>query len=295
MRTPTLSKLSMTLVVGVMFCVQNHANAQPNWQRFRVVKEGFSVLLPKLPTVVSRGQYGTTPVRDARIYAAYHDGVGYFVIYFDNPKNEHQLEYFFDEQLAKNELRNTEIVTKTGTIEARFPGVQYSFKKYDYRKTFDYPGVARFYAAKNRTLALLAIGKGESDASVSEFLRSLELSDKPAGTDIGNGGSNSSDTKEDTDLPVVPVTEVSRKAMILIKPAPHYTEDARQKKLRGNVVLRAVLSVSGKLTNIQVVSGVPELAQSSIDAAGKMFFIPAVKDGRFVSTPVELQYNFNIY
>jgi hypothetical protein len=60
MRTPTFSKLSMTLVVGVMFCVQNHANAQQHWQKFRVVKEGFSVLLPELPTVVSRGQYGTT-------------------------------------------------------------------------------------------------------------------------------------------------------------------------------------------------------------------------------------------
>jgi TonB family protein len=91
------------------------------------------------------------------------------------------------------------------------------------------------------------------------------------------------------------VTEVSRKAMILIKPEPHYTEDARQKKLRGNVVLRAVLSASGKLTNIQVVSGVPELAQSSIESAGKMFFIPAMKDGRFVSTPIELQYNFSLF
>lgn len=295
MRTPTLSKLSMTLVVGVMFCVQNHADAQQNWQRFRVVKEGFSVLLPELPTVVSRGQYGTTPVKDARIYAAYQDGVGYFVIFFDNPKNEHPLEYFFDEQLTKNELRNAEIVTKTGTIEARFPGIQYTFKKYDYRKTFDYPGIVRFYAAKKRTLALLAIGKGESDASVSQFLRSFDLSDKPAGTDIGKGASNTSDAKVDADLPVAALSEVSRKAMILIKPEPRYTTDARQKQLRGDVVLRAVLSASGKLTNIQVVSGVPELAQSSIEAAGKMFFIPAVKDGRFVSTPVELQYRFNLY
>jgi TonB family protein len=217
------------------------------------------------------------------------------VIFFDNPKNEHPLEYFFDEQLAKNELRNTEIVTKAGTIEARFPGVQYSFKKYDYRKTFDYPGVVRFYAAENRTLALLAIGKGESDASVSEFLRSLELSDKPAGTDIGNGGSNTSDAKEDADLPAVPVSEVSRKAMILIKPEPHYTEDARQKKLRGSVVLRAVLSASGRVTNLEVVSGLPELAQSSIEAAGKMFFIPAMKDGHFMSTPIQLENSFNLY
>lgn len=286
----------MTLVVGVLFCVQNHADGQQDWQRFRVVEEGFSILLPALPAVVQRWQYHAgPPARDARMYAAYQNGVAYQVIFFDNPKPQNALEYFFDEQLAKNELRNTEIVTKTGTFDARFPGVQYSFKKYDYRRTFDYPGVVRFYAAKNRTLALLAIGKGESDASVSQFLGSLELSDRPAGTDIGNGGSNTSDAREDVDLPVVPVSEVSRKAMILIKPEPGYTTEARQKKLRGAVVLTAVLSGSGRVTNIQIISGLPELVQLSIEATSKMFFIPAMKDGRFVSTPLELQYNFDLY
>ena len=298
MWTTTISKLllSMTLVVAVIFSAQKPANGQQNWQRFRVVKEGFSVLFPELPVVVQRGQYHTgPPVRDARIYAAYRDGVGYFAIFFENPKNDNPLEYFFDRQLTENELRNTETVAKTDIANESFPGIQYSLKKYDYRKSFDLPGVARLYAAKNRTLALLAIGKDESDASVSQFLRSIDLSDKPSGIDIGKGASNTSDSKEDTDLTIAAVNEVSRKALILIKPEPRYTSDARQKRLHGNVVLKAVLSASGRLTNIEVVSGLPDLAQSSIEAAGKMFFIPAAKDGHFVSTPVELQYNFNIY
>ncbi len=89
--------------------------------------------------------------------------------------------------------------------------------------------------------------------------------------------------------------DVSRKVMILIKPEPTYTEDARRRELRGRVVLKAVLSAWGKVTNVQVVSGLPELAQSATEAAHKIYFIPAVKDGRFISTFVELQYNFNIF
>lgn len=260
------------------------------------MREGFSVLLPALPTVVQRWQYHTgPPLREGRIYAAYEDGVGYFVFFFDNPKPENPLEYFFDEQIMGHELRDTEIVTNNGTVDARFPGIQYSFKRYDYRKTFYYPGVARLYAAKNRTLALLAIGKDASDASVGQFLRSLELVDKPDGIDIGKGASNAVDAKDDPGSAVVAPRDVTRKAMILIKPEPRYTSDARQKKLTGPVVLRAVLSASGRVTNIEVVSGLPGLVESSIEAAGKMYFIPAVKDGHFVSTPVELQYSFNLY
>ena len=97
MWTSTLSKLllSMTIVLGVVFFAQESASGQQGWQRFRIVKEGFSVLFPELPVVVQRGQYNTgPPVRAARIYAVYRDGVGYFAIFFENPKNENPLEYF---------------------------------------------------------------------------------------------------------------------------------------------------------------------------------------------------------
>src|SRR3989442_7438543 len=83
--------------------------------------------------------------------------------------------------------------------------------------------------------------------------------------------------------------------MIIVKPEPHYTEAARRKKLQGSVTLRVVLSAAGKVTNIEVTSGLPDFAGSSIEAAGKIQFIPAMKDGRFVSTAVEPPYNYNIY
>ena len=147
---------------------------------------------------------------------------------------------------------------------------------------------------KDRAFALLAIGKDQGDAAVAQFLQSLEIGDKPGGTDVGAGATNASDVNEPADTIIAPNT-ASRRAMVIVKPEPHYTEAARRKLLRGTVTLRAVLSASGKVTNIEVTSGLPDFAGTSIEAAGKICFIPAIKDGRFVSTAVELQYNFNIY
>lgn len=58
------------------------------------------------------------------------------------------------------------------------------------------------------------------------------------------------------------------------------------------VVLRAVLGSNGKVTNIVVVSGVPGLTDGAINAARKIKFDPAIKDGRYVSMWVQLEYNF---
>lgn len=270
-------------------------NTAQNWERFKAPRDGFSILLPAAPTVISRGQYNVgPPTRAARIYAAFEDGVVYFVVSFDNPDHE-SLDYYLEKQLRMSELRGSEMAVRTETVNGSLKGAQYTFTRYDYRKTFSYPGVVQLFDMKNRVVALVATGKDEHDPSVRRFLESLDLSGKPAGKDIGQGAANSEGPQPAPDLPTVPATEVSRKVMILIKPEPHYTEEARRKQLRGKVILRAVLSASGKVVNIKAVSGLPELVASGIEAARKMYFIPAVKDGRFVSTSVELQYNFSLY
>jgi TonB family protein len=287
-----LSILFTTFISGSLAATRQTETDQ-NWERFRSIKERFSVLFPEWPAVVNRGQYRSAPVRGARNYAAYADGVVYFLISFDNPDHEKPLDYFLDTQLVVNELRNSDISAATETANGGLKGKQYSLKKSDFRKSFSYPGVLRLYETKNRVLAQVAIGKDETDPAVERFLQSLEISEKPDGQDIGSG-TTYADSAASGDSPVMP-SEVSRKVMILIKPEPQYTEEERQKKLRGGVVLKAVLSASGKVTNIQVVSGLPELAQSATEVARKIYFIPAVKDGRFISTFVELKYNFSIF
>lgn len=90
--------------------------------------------------------------------------------------------------------------------------------------------------------------------------------------------------------------EVNSKARVLSKPEPQYTEDARKNQITGTVVLRAVFTSGGQVTNIRSVSGLPYgLTERAIAAARQIKFTPAMKDGRPVSMYIQLEYNFNLY
>ena len=90
--------------------------------------------------------------------------------------------------------------------------------------------------------------------------------------------------------------EVSSKARILSRPEPQYTEEARKNQVSGTVVLRAVFSASGQVTNIRTVSGLPNgLTEKAMAAARQIRFAPATKDGHAVSQYIQIEYNFNLY
>lgn len=90
--------------------------------------------------------------------------------------------------------------------------------------------------------------------------------------------------------------EVTQRARILSKPAPAYTEEARRNAVSGTVMLRVVLSSSGHVANMRVVSGLPYgLTENALEAARRIDFVPAVKDGRYVSQQILVEYNFNLY
>lgn len=90
--------------------------------------------------------------------------------------------------------------------------------------------------------------------------------------------------------------DVNSKARVLSKPEPQYTEDARKNQITGTVVLRAVFTSGGQVTNIRAVSGLPYgLTERAIAAARNIKFVPATKDGRAVSMYIQLEYNFNLY
>ena len=90
--------------------------------------------------------------------------------------------------------------------------------------------------------------------------------------------------------------EVTQKARILSKPEPQYAEEARKNQVTGTVVLRAVFTSDGQVTDIKAVSGLPYgLTERAIAAARQIKFVPATKDGRPVSMYIQLEYNFNLY
>jgi TonB family protein len=90
--------------------------------------------------------------------------------------------------------------------------------------------------------------------------------------------------------------DVTSKARILEKPEPQYTEAARKNQITGTVVIKAIFSSAGQVTNIVAVSKLPDgLTEKAIAAARQIRFIPATKDGRPVSMYMQLEYNFNLY
>ncbi len=110
------------------------------------------------------------------------------------------------------------------------------------------------------------------------------------GGNIG-GGSKSSQTPR-----IFKPSEVTRKAMIVLKPSPEYTEEARQKEITGRVILQLVFSSTGGVVNIRTIGGLPHgLTENAIRAARVMYFIPAMKDGKRVPQYARVEYNFNIY
>lgn len=91
-------------------------------------------------------------------------------------------------------------------------------------------------------------------------------------------------------------TEVATKARIQSKPPPCTTEAARRAQLNGKVVLRAVLAADGTVKHAIAIAPLDYgITECAIEAAYKIIFAPAIKDGRPVSMFIQLEYNFNLY
>ncbi|MGD1079559.1 MAG: TonB family protein [Candidatus Sulfotelmatobacter sp.] len=93
----------------------------------------------------------------------------------------------------------------------------------------------------------------------------------------------------DADVPAPPTVQ-SRPAQaeakiipaeILSKPVPIYTDEARAKRIEGEVLLEVVLEATGKLRVLKVVRGLGHgLDDAAVHAAEQIRFKPALKDGQ---------------
>jgi TonB family protein len=89
--------------------------------------------------------------------------------------------------------------------------------------------------------------------------------------------------------------EGDRKARLIYRAEPEYTEDAREKMIQGTVVLTLTVDHDGVPQNIQVKQSLyPSLDQSAIAAARKMRFSPAMTDGQPVSQTISVEFGFTV-
>lgn len=267
------TKPQLLCAVLIVLATTVHAQtrmAPADWQRYTVKGEEFSVMLPHLPamtstkTSVARVQNGQ-PVarkRTERVLVASADGVTYTVYAYENPKPRQTLDEFIAEQNAKS---------TTGTAQS---------------------GMEKFLATEDHFYKFVAAGASSDQVKVTQFFASIVLSKKAEGIEVIDGPG----------LPLQPEIveqiysgrDVTTKVRLLSSPEPVYTDAARKHKLNGVVVLKAAFSSNGIVSNFEIIQGLPDgLSEAAIQAARKIKFVPATKDGKNVAMWMQLEYNFN--
>lgn len=272
------------IIVCLLFVTNANAQTPPSWKRYSVRDEQFSVALPALPAMHTSRLFfePTRKDRTQRLLGSYADGVVYTVLVLENPKHLESLEGF----IAQNGY-GLDLTTAKNVIRDGFAGKEFSDSTY----------VSQFFATENRLYRFHGISVAENDPRVRQFLSSISLN-KKEGLEVMDGpGEPFESVDQSSPSPKFPQEKVAdRKVRLGMKPEPSYTESARANQITGTVVLKVVFSSKGMVDNIQVISGLPEgLTERAIDAARKIKFIPAIKDGRYVSMWMQLEYNFNLY
>ncbi len=256
------------------------------WQRYTVKDEEFSVLLPTVPamTTLTRGMWLTEERRE-RTIGAYANGVVYAIDTFEYKSAAPPLEDFAATFGAPVERFKRELNV------GKFRGKEYTFQSDDVK------GVTQIYFSEKSIYVFRVTGSslGDIDAAIPKFLNSIKLEKNPEGVELVDGPGVQQAAQPKTEE-IIGGKLMTRKARVITKPEPRYTEQARQNEIQGTVVIRCVFSLDGTVTNLHVVSGLPDgLNERALGAARQIRFVPAVKDGRFVSMWIELQYNFNLY
>jgi TonB family protein len=276
------------------------------WERYTTVGEEFSVLMPELPGVIQRLECLDIDCHVKRIdntYAAYSNGVVYLVTSYQTPRGP-SLEEIISERMSPA------LIDSSDTVKSEVKLNKFKGKKYIYpAQAYGYDILTAFYLTDEHVYEITAVGGSRKDSAIQKFFKSFELGSKK-GKEIGNGARTGAESlaapaspKKETQSSqgnppanIFKPNEVTRKAIIITKPAPAYTEEARKNLLTGTVTLQMVFAASGRVTNIRTVSGLQHgLTEKAIEAARKIYFLPAVKDGKRVSQYIRVEYNFNIY
>ena len=280
------------LLVAVDALAQSEGMAPPpsTWLKYRVAGEEFSIALPTLPAMTTyiQTREGREP-RTQRYLGVYADGVVY-TIFCDDNEPQSAVKNSSKRLVAMQgwEPSTEQDVSRDGAIGKQF--------------TSSNPlgGVLQVLATKKHFYRIQAYGATAADPRVQHYFSSLTIGKNPDGIEVTDGpGTPFEPVDGSVQIPTDSVftsNQVDRKFVLLMKTEPMYTEEARQHRTTGPVILKTVFSANGSVVNIQVISGLPNgLTEQAIESIKRIKFIPAAKDGKLVSVWTQLEFNFNLY
>lgn len=236
-------------------------------------------------TTSSSFRYKVNKARWEITLGVYAEGLIYQVNVYENLERQ-SLSSFIAEATASSE---PDRATERQLVNHGVAGTQYL------DLTSEVPVADQFFATDSRLYRFRVGGVTADDPRVKRFFGSIMFGKDQNGIVVGDGPGIPFQPDSSEDHPFVG-KEVTRKARLAIKPEPAYTEDAKQAAITGTVVLKAIFTSAGNVSDIRVVSGLPYgLTENAIAAAKKIKFYPAVKDGKYVSMWFQLEYNFHLY
>jgi TonB family protein len=263
-----------------------NASEPAQWKRYTLKDEEFSVTLPTPPRLRTNEVFveRIKKRRVDRVLAATADGVLYSICARENPKPRQSLADFVAEQTIdyKPALLVQRAIELNGVA-----GIE--LKSLDAKR----PTIEQFFATNDHLYRFMAFGVSGDHAGAKQFFASIALGKNPAGTDVSAlPGPAQTDAGEE----IYSNKEVDVKARITKFFPPEYSEDARRHQVTGVVILKVVFSSTGEVTNVQVISGLPYgLSDKAIEAAKKTKFVPAMKNGKFVASWMQMEMNFSLY
>lgn len=87
-----------------------------------------------------------------------------------------------------------------------------------------------------------------------------------------------------------------RKAVILSKTEPGYTQEARKRGITGGIAMRVELLPDGTVGEVKLMNNLGAgLDENAVAAARKTVFLPAVKDRKFARHEVLIEMHFSLY
>ena len=85
-----------------------------------------------------------------------------------------------------------------------------------------------------------------------------------------------------------------KEAQLVSKTAPNYPAMAKQSQIEGEVTVNAVIDITGKLTNMKVVSGSPLLQQAALDSLRTWKYEPAFLNDKPVPVQTSITVKFRL-
>ncbi len=82
--------------------------------------------------------------------------------------------------------------------------------------------------------------------------------------------------------------------LLIHKVRPVYPEEARRAHIQGTVLLQAEISKDGRIANLRLISGPPELASAAIAAVQQWRYRPYLLMGNPVEVETQIQVNFRL-